>query len=107
MASYHKDNVSLSDALTMNLPHITRVWDVPGCNVRGKEIPKNAKVSHTFVMSRKAGKTTVGIEYTLKGDPGCYMTSVIEYSELDIKQLEKDFPLLFKLKGHLYAFGEE
>ncbi len=107
MASFHKDNISLSEALTMELPHIVRVWDVPGLQVQDKDIPGNADVDTTFVMSHKDSKTCVGVMYTVEGDKGSHMTTVAEYPALDIGKLEKDFPSLFKLTGRLYAFGEE
>ena len=105
MADYHEDNISLSKALTMELPHVTRVWDVPGIVIQDKDLPENAEVERTFVMSHKNSQTTVGVMYILSGDKGSYIGTVAKYSKLDIKQLEKDFPSLFKLTGNLYAFG--
>ena len=107
MASYHKDNISLSEALTMELPHVVRTWGVPGPQVQSKEIPVNANVYHTFVMSHKDSKTCVGVMYTLQGERSVYSKSIAEYPVLDIEILEKDFPSLFKLTGNLSAFGEE
>lgn len=107
MANFHKDNISLSEALTMDLPHVVRTWGVPGLQVQSKEIPANANVDHSFVMNHKDSKTCVGVMYTLQGERSVYMRSIAEYPKLDIEKLEKDFPGLFKLTGNLSAFGEE
>ena len=107
MASYHKDNISLYEAMTMKLPYVTRVWDIPGLQVQDKNIPDNAKVDRTFVMNHTDSKTTVGVEYTLEGDKSCYMASVAEYPAFNLERLREEFPVLFKLTGNLYAFGEK
>lgn len=108
MANYPQSTISLSDALTMELPYVTRVWAVPGLQVQNKVIPlDNANVARTFVMSHKDSKTCVGVTFTFEGNKGYYIGILKEYSELNIEILEKDFPELFKLTGNLFALWEE
>lgn len=106
MTRFYKDNISLSEALTMELPDTTRVWDVDGLQVEYKDIPKKAVVSRTFVQSHMKGSTSVEIMFTVAGKPGVFIDSVAVYPEFDLEKLKKDFPNLFKLTGSLCAYDK-
>lgn len=104
MASYHQENISLIEAMTMNLPYRTRVWHTPGLNIENTFLTKNANVKSTFVMLPSNGSTVVGVEYTIEGDPATYINTTKQFPQLELEKLQKEFPKLFVLKGQLQAF---
>lgn len=106
MSSYYQENISLEQAMYMELPNNTRVWDVPGFQVKGKDIPENAVINRIFVESHLTGNTSVEAMFTVEGELGIFTASIAVYPEFDLEKLQKEFPNLFKLTGSLCAFDK-
>lgn len=107
MASYYQKSVSLSNAMAVDIPYITRIWSVEGLQVQWKSLPEKSHVNKTFVMKHADGNTTVGIEYTVEGFPATFMKSIAKFPQFNLDTLQKEFESLFQLTGNLYAFGEK
>ena len=71
-SEYRQDNISLRDAMTMELAEQDRVWSVPGLHVKLEgvfaDVPKNATILQTLVvkgngLSLLGGDIFVGIHW--------------------------------------------
>ena len=73
MSSFYKENIRLQEAMSMDIQQKLRVWEVriwetPGAQVQGDDLPKGAKVSETFVMKLDDYCWKVGMNWTIEGD---------------------------------------
>ena len=99
----HQENVRLREAMTQELKHQVRAWDVPGLQVEVEELPENATVSRTAVMKSTNRDYQLLVSYTIEGDLKSYMGEIATFSTLE--ELQEKHPQLFELDGYLFAFG--
>lgn len=99
----HQDNIRLHEAMTQELKHRVRVWDIPGLQVEVQGLPENAIVSATAVMKSRTRDYQLLVNYNIAGDKGSYTREVTTFSTLE--ELQEKYPQLFELEGQLYAFA--
>lgn len=102
MSNFYKENIRLQEAMSMDIQQEVRVWETPGAQVQDSDLPKDAKVSETFVSKQDDYCWKVGMNWTIEGDLNSYTGTVAEFSTLE--ELQSQFPQLFELEGNLFAF---
>lgn len=103
MANYHKDNISLQEAMDMKLTQLFRNWRTSGAQVPFEESPTNATRTGTCVSRDPDGKIGVHIHFTVPDESPFYVATIASFSTLE--ELKEKFPNLFDLTGNLFAFG--
>ena len=99
----HQDNIRLHEAMTQELKHRVRVWDIPGLQVEVQGLPENSTVSTTAVMKSITRDYQLLVNYNTDGDKGSYTREIATFSTLE--ELQAKHPQLFELDGYLYAFA--
>lgn len=103
MANYHKDNISLSEAMTMELNQLFRNWRTSGAQVPFDGLPDNATWTGTSVSKDPDGKVGLHIHFTVPDESPFCVATIASFSTLE--ELKEKFPNLFELTGYLFAFG--
>ena len=99
----HQDNIRLHEAMTQELKHRVRVWDVPQLQVEVQGLPENSTVTTTAVMKSITRDYQLLVNYNIAGDKGSYTREIATFSTLE--ELQEKYPQLFELDGYLYAFA--
>ena len=106
MAFYDKDNISLEQAMNMELTQLFRVWRTPGIHF-SYDLPEGARHIRTLI-TKSYDRTmsvhiSVHIHFAIPGG-SCFNVATVS-SFTSLKELKDTFPKLFELTGYLYAMG--
>ena len=98
--TYCTNNISLQDAMTMDLSHSRRAWCVSGNHI-SDDLCDNMGTTETTVFKHPDGTLEIALSFNLAANCGQHFASVAKF--VSLTSLKKQFPELFLLTGNLRA----